>query len=263
MSKIVGILNITPDSFSDGGLYITPEKALSRIQEMIDAGADIIDIGAESTRPDATPLSPQDEWKRLEPVLDAINNSDCDIELSIDTYHPETIEKALKYNIAWINDVSGFEDQRMVDLALKHNCKIVLMHNLGVPAKREVTLSNKKSAVKQVYEWAEKKINELEKQGINRERIIFDPGIGFGKTAEQSFELIKYISFFKKLGTEILVGHSEKSFIKLFSDNPPGKRGTETQILSAHLSSNGVDYLRVHDVDGNKRAISASQQLVA
>jgi len=259
--KIVGILNITPDSFSDGGKFLSPENAISQCEKLINDGADIIDIGAESTRPNAKIISPEEEWQRLEPALKEISKSNLTAEISIDSRNFETAKKALKYGVSYINDVSGLEDERFFPLLKEHNCKIIFMHNLGIPASKERIMSPYCDVVSEIYKWAEEKIAHLESQNINKDKIIFDPGIGFGKTAEQSLKIVKRFSEFKKLGVELYAGHSEKSFMTLFTDKPAGEREIETQIISAYLAQNGADYIRVHQPQENIRAIHAASKL--
>ena len=252
-TKIVGILNITPDSFADGGKYNSIQTAIDHARQMFEEGADIVDIGAESTRPDATPLSHEEEWERIQPILEDVVKLGM---ISIDTYHHETAKRAIELGVSWINDVSGCEDPQMIEAIKQSNAKIVVMHNLGIPADKSVTLPDDEDCVGLIFDWAKDKIDELGKAGINKNRIIFDPGIGFGKTAEQSFLVIQEINRFKELNVEILVGHSEKSFLTLFTDRPAGQRQNETRTFSAFLANQDIDYVRVHDVAGNLRAIS-------
>lgn len=238
--KLVAIINITPDSFSDGRAEATTEDYIQLINQAITDGADILDIGAESTRPGATLLTPQEEWSRLAPVLRATSNEQR-TTLSIDTRHPQTFRKALQYGARWFNDVSGFQNPESLALAKECGCDIVLMHSLTVPADLKVTFPEGTDVVKEVYQWAEKRIGEV---GLPKERIIFDPGIGFGKTAAQSWDLINNISEFKALGVRIMVGHSRKSFLGL----PMEQRDAATAEITRKLAKNGVDYARVHNI---------------
>lgn len=256
--KIVGILNITTDSFSDGGLFTDTQSILNQCKKLIDDGANIIDIGAESTRPGACAINAKEEWQRLSPVISDIIKlcSSKNILSSLDTRHPENAVKAVKLGIDWINDVSGCINDQMIMITAKYNKKIVLMHNLGVPAQKEVVIPENKDAVTEIYKWAEEKIIQLINNGIKKENIIFDPGLGFGKTSLQSLEIIKNISIFKKLGVDILVGHSRKSFLSIFTDKPAQERDLETASISLLLSASGVDYIRVHNVKINRRALS-------
>jgi dihydropteroate synthase len=263
MTKIVAILNITPDSFSDGGENFVVDNALKSAASMIEAGIDVIDIGAESTRPGAKILDSDDEWNRLGPVLMEIIPMirDTDIKISIDSYHYQTIEKSLHLGIDIVNDVSGCIDQNIIDIVASHGeVKMVLMHNLGVPANPKITIKSSENHIEVIKKWAEERIVHLRENGISDDQIIFDPGVGFGKTAEQSLDIIKNISKFKHLA-KIMVGHSRKSFMSIFSKDKPSMRDIETYITSSYLSTHDVEYIRVHDFMGNKKAIMAAKYL--
>lgn len=253
MTQLVGILNLTPDSFSDGGKYFSPEKAMEHANALLQAGASIIDVGAESTRPGAIPLTAQEEWQRLEPVLTLLCKQG--ISISLDSYHPENVTKALALGIAWVNDVTGFTNPAMIDAVKSHRAKLVVMHNLGVPANPAHTLPPDEDAVASVFSWAEKHIKALVTQGIGKDRIIFDPGIGFGKTATQSLELLKRIEVFHALEVDLLVGHSRKSCFSMVTSSNAQNRDPETYAASLYLAGKNVQFLRVHDVDGNARAL--------
>lgn len=256
--KIVGIVNITPDSFSDGGKFTNIEKTLSHVKHLVENGAEIIDIGAEATGPHAVSLDAANEWARLEPVLQAILAETKHLILqpliSIDTRHPPVAKKALDLKVDWINDVSGLTDPMMQEIVASTTCDIVVMHNLGVPVSKSSMLSNKQDPTLLVYRWMEEHLNCLEKNGITRDRVIFDVGIGYGKTAEQSLELLKNISCFQDLKTKLLVGHSRKSFLQQFTPQPANERDLETLILSLSLANQNVDYLRIHNVELHARA---------
>ena len=254
MSALVGILNITDDSFSDGGLYNNPDTAVIQARKMVDEGASVIDIGAESTRPGAKSIHHEEEWKKLLPMLEAIRSSELNAWISVDTRNPETALKAILLGVDWINDVSGFSSKKMIEAVKDNAVTIVVMHSLGIPANPDVTIPENENVVKTVYQWAENKISELESHGIKKDRIIIDPGIGFGKTAEQSLRLIKNITEFIKLGVKILVGHSRKSFLKLFTDKPANERDHETCRITSYLAYHNVDYIRVHNVIENSKA---------
>lgn len=260
--QLVGILNVTPDSFSDGNLFLDSDKAFLHAQKLFQDGADIIDIGAESTRPGTELITPATEWQRLEPVLAQIFSlwpaGVFRPKISLDTYHPETAERALEaFAVDWINDVSGAENPRMRELIANSPLKasLVFMHNLGIPLSRERVLNDKEDPVIQVLNWARNRLDELIASGIALDRIIFDPGIGFGKTSAQSFSLIQRAREFESLGVSILFGHSRKSFLGRFTARPFLERDLETAILSNYLAIQKVDYLRVHDVELTQRAL--------
>lgn len=253
MPRLVGVINVTPDSFSDGGKFLHPEIALQQALYLVNSGAEIIDIGAESTGPSSSPLNPDKEWSRLEQVLEIIKEAKNKFILppiiSVDTRHSATAKKALAFGIDWINDVTGLQDPAMREIIASSNKDCVVMHYMSIPASREHVIPRDQCAVKVLSEWAEKHLEKLEESGITRSRIIFDPGIGFGKMPEHSFQLIKHISEFKKLGTRILVGHSRKSFLSLFTQHPPFERDVETLSIALHLAKQPVDFLRVHNVE--------------
>jgi len=263
-AKLVGIVNVTPDSFSDGGTSFRPEDAISAIIRLIDEGASVIDIGAESTRPGATPLSPEEEWQRLEPVLELLPRT-VGVEYSLDTRHIQTAKKARNIQLAhgafWLNDVSGFADPAMGQLARDSGSKIVLMHSLSVPADKNIVLPEGTDVVKELLAFANQRIQTLEALGVKREQIIFDPGLGFGKSATQSWEIIENIKKFQALGVPLFVGHSRKSFLsyphRIMSEaGNPQTRDEQTLVVSGYLAKQGVEYLRVHDVAAHQRVLA-------
>lgn len=265
--QLVGIVNVTPDSFSDGGNFLQAEKALEHIHHLIASGAEIIDIGAESTAPHASPMTPEQEWARLQPLLALIKTAQNDFiitpKISVDTRHAETAEKALLMGIDWINDVTGLTNPAMRELALHSKVDCVIMHHMSIPASREHVLPRGKNPVTAVYDWAARHLDTLQKAGIARERLIFDPGIGFGKTAEQSLTLLQHIETFKKLDVRLLVGHSRKSFFSLFTDRPFSDRDTETLAASLYLANYPVAYLRLHNVEMCARGLRVLRGLTA
>jgi dihydropteroate synthase len=263
MSKLVGILNITPDSFSDGGNTQTVQ-AIAHTQKLIADGATIIDIGAESTRPGATPLSHEEEWIRLDGILQEV------IELchankvftSLDTRHPESAKKAISLGIDWINDVDGFNNPEMISAVKDSTASIVFMHSLGVPANKNKTLPEDVDPINYITDWANHKIKNLTENGISIDRLIFDPGIGFGKTTAQSWEILENIEEFKQLGTKILVGHSRKSFLNLLSGGQTVEENDlKTIAVSITLAAKEIDYLRVHDVAGHTTVLNEGIRL--
>ncbi|MCA9916170.1 MAG: dihydropteroate synthase, partial [Anaerolineae bacterium] len=250
---LMGILNLTPDSFSDGGEFQTLEAALRQVDTMLDEGAGIIDIGAESTRPGAHPLPIVEEKHRLDGILPQVVqrvHRKGGI-VSMDTRHASTAAWALSLGVDWINDVSGGEDPEMVRIIAAHDCRYVVMHHLGIAADRDITLPDECDVVQIVYEWLEEKIRRLVSYGIARERLIADPGIGFGKSAQQSIRLMENIGRFHALGVELLVGHSRKSFLSAGSTIED--RDNATVSWTCKLMQEGVHYVRVHNVAGNKK----------
>jgi 2-amino-4-hydroxy-6-hydroxymethyldihydropteridine diphosphokinase/dihydropteroate synthase len=263
---MIGVLNITTDSFSDGGKFIDLDAALMQTENLFESGADIIDIGAESTRPGAITLTPETEWLRLQPILDAWQamwlHKNFRPKISIDTRKPETAEKLLAYKIDFFNDVTGLTDPKMLEIIKASKAKIIFMHNLGIPANSEVVLSQDADSVRVVYQWGMQQLEKLINLGIDKERLIFDVGIGFGKSAEQSFAIIKNISQFHQLSVPLLVGHSRKSFFNQFTNKPFAKRDIETAAVSGFLATQKVEYLRVHNVDQNMRLLKINAALL-
>lgn len=231
--KFVGIVNVTPDSFSDGGCFFEAEKAEQHIRKLYSDGAAIIDIGAQSTKPNYTEIPPSEEINRLSEVLERCTDIDC---ISIDTYFDEVIEHFIKKhkNIKWINDQNSKLNANIIKLIADKNLKLVIMlHGTN-------------------FSWFKKRIQELEKLGMKHENIIVDPGIGFGKTKRQNIEIIKNIKILKDINCEILLGHSRKSFISFFSNKSAKDRDIETVAISSFAAAE-IDYLRVHNVKDHMR----------
>lgn len=246
--QLVGIVNITPDSFSDGGHYFQPEAALQHCYELIEAGASILDIGAQSTRPGALPLTVEEEWKRLDPILKQLDLEK--IAVSIDTYQDTIVERLLKnFPITWINDVSGRLQASTLRLIADSGCKLCTMHALHVPPIPGKYLQNPLQGLK---EWCLQQINYLTNCGFALENIILDPGIGFGKSPYQTGLLIQNMHALRRFGCEILVGHSRKSYLNLLGERNPADRDIETLAISNYLKDK-VDYLRVHNVALHQR----------
>jgi 2-amino-4-hydroxy-6-hydroxymethyldihydropteridine diphosphokinase / dihydropteroate synthase len=260
LTELMGIINLTPDSFSDGGLFLSADAAIKQAQYYISHGIKIIDLGAESTRPGAPFVSPEVEWKRLEPVLKTLismcHNSP-DIRISVDTRHPQTASQAVQCGAHWVNDVNGFENELMGRAVVDSNTDLVVMHSLSVPPKRDLILPSHRDPISQLLEWGEKKLTQLEAAGINSNRIILDPGIGFGKTSDQSWEILQSLSRLKGLGTRILVGHSRKSFLGSVTHLSPENRDPETVAVSMSIIQKGIDFLRVHNTELHQRYINA------
>jgi 2-amino-4-hydroxy-6-hydroxymethyldihydropteridine diphosphokinase/dihydropteroate synthase len=263
--QLVGILNITPNSFSDAEIYTPENAAMRQCVALVEGGAEILDIGAEATSPGAVPISSEEEWRRLQDILPEIiarkNSLHIPPKISVDTRHPETAKKALALGVDWINDVSGLSNPAMLDVIAMHHCDVVIMHELGLPADKRRVLPLEKNPLEAVYAWGEKTLAFLANAGIKRERIILDVGIGFGKNPQQSLALLRQIGAFKNLNTRIMVGHSRKSFLKQFTLKSPAERDVETLSISLYLAQQAVDYLRLHNVDMCARAFKVTQAL--
>jgi len=248
----MGIINLTPDSFSDGGANASWPDVDRRIDAMIEDGVHFLDFGAESTRPRAQALSPDQEWGRLEPtlnrVIEKIAADPLRPRISIDTYHPEVAARAIALGVDVINDVAGLTEPAMIELAAGADAEFVAMHNLGLPADPGTTLETSRSAVDQVEQWLEAQISRWLAAGIDLNRILFDPGIGFGKNSLQSLELLRNVDRFANKGLRLLVGHSRKSFLSGFAGRSMPDRDLATLGASLALCDRGVDVLRIHDV---------------
>jgi dihydropteroate synthase len=247
----MGIINATPDSFSDGGANSNPEALVQKLDDWDAHFVAVIDIGAESTRPGAQLIDTDEEWKRLEPVLkmliDRYEGRLIRPRLSVDTRYAKTAARALACGIDIINDVSGLQDPGMTDVLRDSSAPYVLMHNLGIPADKKTHLPQQCDPIEELIRWFEEKTALLEKSGIARDRIILDPGIGFGKTGLQSIDILRNLSQLKALPYRLLIGHSRKSFLDPFSSNKAAQRDLESAGVSIHLAADGADILRVHD----------------
>ena len=249
---LMGILNLTPDSFSDGGLFVDPEKAIAHAKALEQAGASFIDLGAASTRPGTKIISHEEEWQRLSSVLPALNA----LHLSLDTYHNETALRALRqYDLALINFQGDTISGELAQEIEQQKKQLVIMHHLGLPPSRTQVIPYEDDPIQHILSWAQTKIEELESKGLDRTRLILDPGIGFGKTALQNMLLLKRVQELKKAGLPLLVGHSRKSFMQLFSCKEPSDRDLESAALSLYLAREGVEYLRVHNVELHRQQL--------
>jgi len=256
-TKIVGILNITPDSFSDGGKFSSLENAVLQLKKMIDEGVDIIDIGAESTRPNATPISAQEEWSRLEKILPTLIfeiKKHPQIKSSIDSYHFENIKKSHQLGIDIVNDVSGLVDEKIIDFVAQNNITTILMHNLAIHANRDLIVNKNLDINKEIIRFAQNKIAALGEKGIKKSQLIFDPGIGFAKDASQSIGILKNINSYRVLGLPIYVGHSKKRFLNDLDIE--GDLAKKTLAVSKYLIDCDVDFIRVHDIADHKKLFS-------
>ena len=259
-SLIMGILNITPDSFSDGGDFFEKNIAIDRALEMVEQGADIIDIGGESTRPFSDSVSLKEEISRVIPVIEGICK-ESDVCISIDTTKSKVASEALEAGASIINDISAMEiDSLMVDVALKFNCPIVLMHMKGIPKNMQDN-PQYKSLISDIKEYLLARIDFVVSKGIDRKKIIIDPGIGFGKTVKNNFEIINNLDQFVKMNHPVLLGASRKSFIGT-SLNLPEKDRLEGSIAANIIGlQKGAKIFRVHDVVETKRAMIIANKI--
>lgn len=251
---IMGILNVTPDSFSDGGRFVDICAAVAHAKKMAAEGADIIDIGGESTRPGAAPVPEEEEKKRVIPVIERLKD-EIEVPISIDTYRSGTAEAAIKAGAAMINDVWGLKaDAGMAGMAAFYGAPVCIMHN-----KAEACYGN---LIEDITADLEQSLEIAEKAGIRRENIIIDPGIGFGKTLEHNLEVMRRLEDFKAMGYPLLLGASRKSMIGKVLDLPVEERLEGTLATTVIGIIKGADIIRVHDVLQNRRAALMTDRVV-
>ena len=259
-SLIMGILNITPDSFSDGGDFFEKNIAIDRALEMVEQGADIIDIGGESTRPFSDSVSLKEEISRVIPVIEGICK-ESDVCISIDTTKSEVACEALEAGASVINDISAMEiDSLMVNVALKFNCPIVLMHMKGIPKNMQDN-PQYQSLISDIKEYLLARIDFVVSKGIDRNKIIIDPGIGFGKTVENNFEIINNLDQFVKMNFPVLLGASRKSFIGVSLNLPENDRLEGSIAANIIGLQKGAKIFRVHDVVETNRAMVIANKI--
>ncbi|MBN1481842.1 dihydropteroate synthase [candidate division KSB1 bacterium] len=256
----MGILNVTPDSFSDGGRYNNLDSAFNRAIQMQEQGADIIDIGGESTRPGAAQVSEREELERVIPVIKKCRTH-LHIPMSIDTYKATVAEHALAAGAVIVNDISGCRfDARMPHVVNQYQAGLVIMHIKGEPKNMQVNPFYK-DLFDELIKYFEKSIRIARAAGVTEEQIVIDPGIGFGKRLKDNFQLLRELRIFEKFGRPILVGPSRKSFIGRLLDLPEEKRleGSIAAVTAAIL--NGAHIVRVHDVQEIKRAVTIADAI--
>ena len=260
MPNILGILNLTPDSFSDGGRFNSKNKGVKQAKNLFNSGANLIDIGGESTRPGSKSISENLEWKRIEKILKILSKK---IPLSLDTRKSSVMEKGLKFGVKLINDVSGLNyDSKTVKVLKKYKIPFVLNHSKGDPEHMQ-DKPNYENELLDIYDFFEKKITYLRSIGIKHNNIIIDPGIGFGKNLKHNMNLICNISIFHSLGFPILVGNSRKRFIKDISGKNDSKfRIGGTAATSIYLMTQGVQILRIHDVNEVMQSLKVYREVI-
>jgi dihydropteroate synthase len=257
---VMGVLNVTPDSFYDGGFYFEREKAYKRAEIIINEGADIIDVGGMSTRPGSLPVSIKEETDRIIPVIKHIRK-DYDILISADTCRPDVAEKAIEGGANIINDVSGLAmGKDMAGIIAKSGVSLIIMHIKGAPENMQDN-PQYDNVMDEIYDFLEDRANEAIESGIKQEKIIVDPGIGFGKTLEHNLEILNKVSEFKMLGYPVIIGASRKSFIGNILDLPVSERLEGSIAAAVYSIINGVDILRVHDVRETIRAAEVAKRI--
>ncbi len=258
MPAIMGIVNITPDSFSDGGKYFSPSAAIDHALRMEDQGADIIDVGGESTRPYSQPVSAEDEYRRVIPVIEALAQR-LSIPISVDTSKSDVAEAAVGLGAEIINDVTGLEgDPAMPEVAKNSGAAVCVMHMQGTPQTMQ-DAPQYGDVVQDIHQYLLQRDKELLASGFDPAKICLDPGIGFGKTHEHNIALVRAVRTFLDLGRPILVGHSRKGFIGKLIGNKDADRSAGTLGVSMALAIAGVQVVRVHDVQATRDAFTAFQ----
>lgn len=253
---IMGVLNVTPDSFSDGGRSFNIDDAVQNAQEMIESGANIIDVGGESTRPGATPVSVEEEISRVIPVIEKLQP--CSVPISIDTYKAEVAGQALNAGADIINDVMGLVSEEMISVAAKHKCPVIIMHMQNSPSNMQDNPVYD-NVIEDVKSFFEQRIDKVKKAGVDK--IILDPGIGFGKTLQHNLEILGSIREFKELGYPILIGTSRKSFIEKVTGASVENRLPGSLASALKAVSCGADIVRVHDIAETKQALDIWQAI--
>ena len=251
---VMGILNVTPDSFSDGGRWNCMDKALKHAEDMIEDGAHILDVGGESTRPGHIKISDKEEIERTAPVIEKLK-ANFDIPISIDSYKSSVAKAAIEAGADLVNDIWGFKyDNKMADLVAKTNVACCLMHNNST--------NEYDDAAKEILNQMQECIDIALKAGVAKDKIMTDPGIGFGKTYEMNLEVLKNVKAFRNLGYPVLLGTSRKSVIGLTLDLPSDEREEGTLATSVYGMLNGCSFVRVHDVKKNVRAIKMTEAFI-
>jgi len=257
----MGIVNNTPDSFSGDGIGGDVDMAIRRGIVMFESGADIVDVGGESTRPGAEPVSSSDEMARTLPIVEGLSKVRPG-RVSIDTMKPDVAQSALFGGASIVNDVSGLRDARMIDVVAEHGATVVIMHMKGEPRTMQ-TAPRYKDVIGDILEFLEDRVAAAEEGGVAPQRIMVDPGIGFGKTVEHNLEILSRLRELKALGKPVVVGVSRKSFIGKLTGSPPQDR-LEGSIAAAVLAvKEGADVVRVHDVPQTVKALKIANAIMA
>lgn len=258
----MGIINVTPDSFSDGGRYCTQEGAVAQADALVAAGADLLDVGGESTRPSAEPVSEEEELCRVIPAILAIRRK-YSLPISIDTSKAEVARQALGAGADMINDVSALrQDPAMIDLVRASTVPVVIMHMQGTPRNMQVE-PHYQDVVAEIIVFFRERLSWLQGQGVDCRRIILDPGVGFGKTLAHNLIILKNLSALAVLGQPILLGHSRKRFLGDITGREVEERDLATAVVSALAVMQGVSIVRVHDVLASRQAIQIVEAIDA
>tara|TARA_B100001121_G_scaffold309456_1_gene336370 strand:- start:257 stop:1309 length:1053 start_codon:yes stop_codon:yes gene_type:complete len=258
--NILGVLNLTPDSFSDGGKFNTKTKGLNHAINLFKDGADLIDIGGESTRPGANTINEKKEWNRIYEIIKLLRNK---VPISLDTRKSNIMVKGIQLGVKLINDVSGLSfDPMTINVLKKYKTPFIIQHSIGTPKNMQKN-PKYKNEILDIYDFFQKKINLIRSEGIKHNNIILDPGIGFGKNLKHNMSIIRNISIFHSLGFPLLIGNSRKRFIKEISEKNDSKsRIGGTMSSSIYLMMQGVQILRVHDVNELIQGIKVFKEIM-
>lgn len=258
----MGVVNVTPNSFSDGGQYLDTDKAISHAINLLDQGADILDIGGESTRPGAKPVDIEEEQKRILPVIRFLKKQNKNIIISVDTRNADTMQKSIDAGADIINDISALtHDENSLNIVAKSQCPVILMHMVGTPETMQ-SKATYNDVVQEIYNYLKMRIDVCLNAGIKFENIMCDPGIGFGKTLDNNLDIIKNIDKFHDLNCPILLGASRKSFIEKICPNTPADQRMAGSIATAlYAFEMGVQIFRVHDVAETAQAFAVWQRI--
>lgn len=256
MAKLMGVVNVTPDSFSDGGLYLDPEAAIAHGRELAAAGAEILDVGGESTRPGAEPVDAEEELRRIVPVVEGLRGLGC--EISVDTSKAPVAAAGLEAGAGIVNDVTALRgDPEMAALCAERGATVVLMHMLGEPRTMQAD-PRYTDVVAEVKAFLAERLGAAVAAGIAEEKVWLDPGIGFGKTPAHNMELLRRLGELRELGRSLVVGTSRKSFIGRVDGSGPGERLGGTIASSVLAAAEGAEVLRVHDVAEVRQALAVT-----
>lgn len=259
---VMGILNVTPDSFSDGGLWFEPERGVEHALEMVDQGAQIIDVGGESTRPGAEDVALEEELRRVLPVIETLAR-ETDVPLSIDTRKPEVARRAVEAGACIVNDTLGEEsDERIWQVAAETHAALVFMHSRGTPATMR-SMTRYSDVVEDVATFLAERAKAIQEAGVASDSLVLDPGFGFAKTAEQSLTLLHHLDRVVDIGYPVLAGTSRKSFIGAVLDLPEGERIEGTAATVAWSVMKGARIVRVHDVAQMTRVVRMTEAIAA
>lgn len=259
--KVMGVLNVTPDSFSDGGKFNQLDAALNQANSMVEAGADIIDVGGESTRPGASTVSVDEEISRVIPIIGAIRQTYPDLTISIDSSKAEVMEAAIHAGANFINDVNALEADGAIEVAVKHDVQVCLMHKKGTPQNMQDD-PQYDDVVQQVLDYFDQRVEMCLSYGMDADKIVLDPGIGFGKTLSHNLQLVRHTATIKQMGFPVLIGVSRKSMFGDLLNRPVDQRLAGSLAVAQFAYLQGADYFRVHDVAETVDVLHVSQALL-